>query len=115
MLTLQVSPPLDASDCVCAVSDLWWYQRVCADQRITDVGSTAGREMRKRLQEGLGMGVWKWVEEGSWTGMRKVQSVLLPCVRSYILAVAYIADNTLGVTVHNAGKCPEFHQLCDCR
>lgn len=108
-MTLQVSPPFDASDCVCAPSLLWWYQTVYADQRIVDVGSTAGKKMRERLEEGFGFGVWKWAEEGNWTHMQKVKEAESSfCDQNIILDIKCKACKISEVTFYTTGWYPKF-------
>lgn len=64
---LQVNPALQASDCACAVSFLWWSQLLAADQQLWDVVGQAGKSLKEQKAKKGGLLFWDLIEKEEWT------------------------------------------------
>ena len=64
---VQVSPPLEAQECVCAVSSLWWCQQLAADERLWDVVAKSSKALKEEKSKKSGLAYWHRVQKDFWT------------------------------------------------
>ena len=84
-IQVQVSPVLEAEECVCAVSTLWWCQQLAADEKLWDVVAKSSKALKEEKSKKSGLAYWHRVQKDFWTPPYTVSSALstASCQKGY--------------------------------
>ena len=85
---VQVTPALEAEECVCAVSFLWWCQQLAAEDKLWQVVANSSKALKDEKAKKSGLAFWHRVQKACYSPPYTVSFMPLTVCLACMLANA---------------------------